>query len=252
MIELNVKALKEYAEYLVEQDEALMALKILDMVPGYYRDHYPEELFHLRAFILSALPTPNDLLDDRREYVKRPEESAKLLKYTARGRLIKAKLYDANKAGIKPLIVDVGPGDYSIPISLKEDFDFKFSYYPIGLNEKAKFQAGDRLEIVSKFSREDKSERWFVAYEIIEHLFDTSYLATMFLRHGPFDKIFLSTPCYTFMDGSTKWKEEGIHHLRTFTPKEFIDEAIKLFKVYEWKYLNDPVMCLLWEKNGQV
>jgi hypothetical protein len=46
--------------------------------------------------------------------------------------------------------------------------------------------------------------------------------------------VFLSTPKFTWAGGMNNWQERQLGHLRTWTPKEFLDFAQKSFKNFTW------------------
>lgn len=248
---MNLKPIIEHCEYLVSKDETELALKQLELVPGYYRDHYPQELQKLKESILSAMTVPHDLLSDHREMPKTVDHSVSFMNGTARGMALKMAVKEANEKTIKPNILDLGPGDFTFAIGMAAE-DLRFNYHPRTLNRVAlEALDGTYINVDHSWTSGDKlsSPNWFVAYEVIEHL-DPREIQTVFFREGPFSKIFLSTPKYTFGNGTENWKTEGIHHLRTYTPNEFILKAQEMFKGYKWSFVDNEVMVLIGDKNA--
>jgi len=246
---MNLKPIIEHCEYLVSQDETELALKLLDLVPGYYRDNYPPQLEDLRNLILSKMTLPYDLLDDEREMPKSKEHSIAFMNGTARGLALKNAVIEANKKDLVPQITDVGPGDFTFAIGMISE-GLQFCYYPITLNKQADKALSERMNLGLTIN--ECNPHWFVAYEIIEHL-EPREIAVAFHRRNQlvnFKKIFISTPKYTFGKGTTNWKSEGIHHLRTYTPREFIAKAMELFPGYSWNFIDNEVMVLIGDRNA--
>lgn len=238
--------LLKHVEYLVSQDETELALKCLDMIPGYYRDHKHPEIEACKKQILSKILTVYDLLDDNRDYPKSDEYAKQFTTHTARGATLFKEVQEANKNNINPHIIDIGPGDYCFPIHLHNE-GLRFTYESHTLNKKSKDLFMQRAPAIIG-QTPDIYNIFFVAYEYIEHLPDITLIRQMHDRilTRP-KKIFLSTPKYTFGDGTKNWKTEGIHHLRTYTPREFIQESVKLFPDRKLNYIDDPVMVIVGE-----
>jgi hypothetical protein len=113
------------------------------------------------------------------------------------------------------------------------------------LEKNAKSAAHDRIASVLVDKDPTDKPIWFVAYEIIEHIWNPTDLAGMAWRCATTpERIYLSTPQYTFGRGHKTWRVDKQPHLRTYTPREFIDTAQNLFQGYNWEYINDPVMVL--------
>lgn len=237
---MNIEALVTHIEYLVIQDETDLALKCLDMVPAYYRDHRDGKLESLRHEILSKVLTSRDMTTDWREMPKTVEHCVNYLNGTSRGQVLKNELEAANKLDIKPTIVEFGPGDFCFPIALHH-LDLKFNYLPLTLHNKAE-EAIIKIMPDKVVNKAQIGHTWFVAYEIIEHLWNTDEIRMMHDRHCPLaDKIFLSTPKYTYAQGTPQWREDGIHHLRAYTPLEFVAEGYRLFWGKKWNFYEDKL-----------
>ena len=235
------------ANMLTAYDEPLMALKSLEMVPGYYRDHKDPQIEELRRKILSKLVTPywymscHDTILDK-------ESSARMIQYTLRGSKMLQEVKELNDKGLVPKIVEFAPGEFWLPIGLLE-FGLKFDYQPIGLNEKAlaEFKALDYVFYPQT------GPTIYCAFEILEHLHFESDIQVEVERLGlsP-DIIHLSTPLYSF-DGrasSLDWSQKDLGHLRTYTPNEFAQVAMSMFRGYNWTLVPDQVMHLRGSLDG--
>ena len=234
------------ANQLMEADEPERALKLLDTLPGYYRDNPTPEILELKAEITKALFTVQDYMRVDGDLPKSDEAAVNWVHGTMRGSVILNDLTEANKDNKKIHITDYGPGDYMLPIGLKK-LGLTFNYSPILLEKRAHVSVVEQNRIPSgmresTFNQED----WFVAFEIIEHLWNPKDIAVWAHRgKGLFpDRIYLSTPKYTFNRGCLDWRTKKQPHLRTYTPREFEIEAQSLFPNYNWSFFDDPVMVL--------
>lgn len=243
----DVKPFIDAANILVASDEPLRALQLLNNLPGYYRDNIPTEVKELKDAILKGLATPTfyqHSMDDVKYFS--PEYAKHILTEALRGIKIHDDIKEYNAKGIVPHLVDMGPGEYWLPVGLM-GHNALFTYSDIGLCEKARLKAKTFLD--SYWLPEPPKDRphIFVACEIIEHLHHEQDILTEYLRHGVnADIIHMSTPMFSF-DGRQSqldWKKNIIDlgHLRTYTPKEFMDTVIKMFPGYKWDFWLSNVM----------
>lgn len=231
---MDTSHLLKHAEYLVSQDETLLALRCLECIPAWDRDHIPEEIQSLRNEILSRILTVHDLMDDWRELPKDLAHS-QLMMGSMRGQVLEHAF--KNYQGVPPHLVDYGPGDFVFAIALSAA-GFDFSYQPITVQKEAEAEARKRL---AKHMRPKAPDApvWFVAYEIIEHLQCVDEIKAAYARVGGAHKVFISTPRYTFHEGTPGWRKEGIHHLRAYTPREFVSEVMRLFPEHKFHFLEN-------------
>lgn len=235
----------ECAEILVKMDETERALHLLSNLPGIYRDKVPKEIKDLKNLILSKITLPHDLLSDSRELPKSDEWSIHFLNNTMRGMKLKTLVKALNDEGKAPHIDEFGPGDGTFVIGM--DYEkLKFTYSCTSLNEESKNRIYNKLLDKALWS-DVKGPRIFVAYEIIEHLHNTEEIRQVHNRMCPegADYVLLSTPTYCFEQGTPNWKTEKIHHLRTYGPREFLIESMRLFPEYQFQHFADPVQVVL-------
>lgn len=246
LIDFDVEPFLRAAEILMKADEAERALALLKNLPGFYRDNEPPEIENLRKQIEAAIFQARDYMHLDDDIPKEDPQPAQWVQATMRGKVMLEYLSKLSGSQI-PHIVDMGPGDYMLPLGLRYH-GLAFTYEPIGLEGRALELASPRLKNEMNAIRSSDTDIWFVAYEIIEHLWQPGELAQTMARYSNVKKVFLSTPRYTFHRGHTTWRKDKQPHLRTYTPSEFRFVAEDLFKGYTWTYYDDPVMVLVGEK----
>ncbi|MCA2656880.1 hypothetical protein [Microcystis sp. M061S2] len=230
------------ADQLMKADEAERALQLLDLIPGYYRDNTPEPILAMRRDIEAAIFQVHDYKNVDGDLPKDNESVLYWIQNVTRGRTMLEDVKAANAQGIVPHLVDMGPGDYMLPLGLKLH-GCKFTYEPIGLEPRAYEMAQPRLgEALGP--KIEGAQTWFIAYEIIEHIWNPRDLAAMAWRQGNPDRVYLSTPRYCFGEGCKQWRTKKQPHLRTYTPQEFWMAGKTYFPGYNFEYIDDPVMVL--------
>jgi hypothetical protein len=231
------------AEQLVDADEVERALALLDNIPAYYRDHVPEEILAYKNKIMQHMITAHGYMNDAHDCNICTVESARnIVQGTLRGRLIEKELNLC--ADEKVHVVEVGPGEYWLPIGL----DRPFAYTPVAMDSRVQKQALADPKVSHRMAPASTPDtRVFVACEVIEHISNPRELVWESCKHFAGLEphyIHLSTPYYTY-DGKPKdWSSHKLPHLRAYTPREFIVEAQKLWPHYEWQLYLSPVMSL--------
>lgn len=251
--DFNVKAFLDVANELVRADEVERALLVLDNLPAFYRDHPLREVLELKNEILSRVATPAVYMENPSD-IHIDFEDRNGTSKSLRAQLLQIEIAWLNEQNLTPHLIDYGPGEYWLPILLKNK-GFKFTYFPIHLSDKA-FLAGlpyfkDRYLKVP----EKNQPVIFIAGEIIEHLSNESDIKTEMLRSfGLADVVHVSTPRYTNNFLCTDWrKDKGeLGHLRAYTPNEFVISVVKMFPEYHWKLFNSFILHMrLINKNSK-
>lgn len=250
----NLDALLRYAEVLIASDEIEKAEWLLTRgMPGFYRDHPPKQVEALKKKLYGFLMDVADYAkapDDIR--LVNPEFAKSNIDYLLRGRLMRDSMKALNEKGIVPHIHEMGPGEYWLPIGLKEH-GFKFTYSCSFLSLKAFQKAYEHMRDFLVDEAPKDAPQIFVACEIIEHLRDENEIPHCMIKAGldPIE-IHLSTPYYTYGPGIPDWDSEAKRgfggHLRTYTPTEFLMTASRLFPRYQWHYYGDVVQSAVGRK----
>ena len=133
-----------HAKYLVSCDETELALKVLECIPGYYRDNVPGEIKALKEHILSKFWDMYDYAKDSQEEPHGDDYCKGFTNATMRGVVLLQKVQELNKKGNIPHIVDFGSGDMCFAIGMKL-MGCEFTYHPLNVNMKALEMARQRL-----------------------------------------------------------------------------------------------------------
>lgn len=245
----SVQPFVEAALMLARADEPERALSVLSSLPAFYRDHVPREIKLLREEILYSLVTPHAYMSVDMDATVDMDHASIVLEKTPRGVIAEKLIASLNEAGSKPHIVEMGPGEYWLPMGLTNK-GYQFTYHDISLLRRTGLQAVAHFNDHLFSGPPKESEPYvFVAYELIEHLANPTELAIEALRHSwgrmP-DHVLLSTPLYCYDGSATKdWdKKNGQPHLRSYTPQEFLLEANKVFPLYNWEITMEQIMVL--------
>lgn len=238
------------AQILVDADEPERALHLLtDGLPAYYRDNPTQSIIEYRKHIQSALMTPLSYLDCSEDslFCEDTTRAVSILKSNLRGKLMLQSITNLNEKQIIPHLIEVGPGEYWLPIALR-GLGLQFTYKDVAVNEYTK----KRSENIRRADCPQDSYVIFCAQEVIEHLANPSDLAIELMRETNgrgANEIHVSTPLYTY-DGHpkpiTELKRNGLPHLRAYTPNEFLAEGVKIFGAsYNWELQVSQVMSLV-------
>lgn len=244
----------KFIESLVDGDEVERALLVLDNLPAFYRDNLPFKLFKLKQDILTSICTPHAYFSSGLDDKVRTEAAQANINSLLRGILIQREVARYNRLGLTPHLVDMGPGEYFVPIGLSQ-IGMRFTYHDLAMDQNTSKAAHPIIQEHRKEKPQDGQPLIFLGLEIIEHLPNTDDLATEALRHcGRWpDRVHLSTPCYTY-DGKKKdWRKPcGLPHLRAYTPKEFLREAERIFPNFQFEPYTSQIMSLRGQRFDKI
>lgn len=248
------KPFVQAAELLVQGDEPERALNLLNLLPAYYRDNPPLGVQKLRQDILQSLITPHAYMTAGLDAEVKEEQAEALLGGLLRGRLVLAEVQRYNELGLTPHIIDMGPGEYFVPIGLQR-VGARFTYWDVVFDQNTQAAAHPIIQKVRVKEAKPGQPIIFLALELIEHLASEQDIAIEAYRYAgkaP-DRVHLSTPQYCY-DGRTKaWRKPcGLPHLRCYTPKEFLTAAQNLFPTHQWSVYQGQIMSLRGQRQDKI
>jgi len=249
--DIDLTPLLQAAELLVQHDEALNALKILDLAPSYFRDNPTKEMLKLKDEINVRRTTSHWYQNCDCDTIHGLDVHKSALRSTIRGQLVEKEVVEFNDQGKTPFVVDFGSGEHWVAHALNA-FGRKFTYKSISLNTKAEELMRKELSTLLRDKAPPGEPTIFVAGEVIEHLTDMTDIRQDFLRHCPnADILHISTPCYTF-DPHSPWRTKDLGHIRCMTPFEFQKEVIGMFPEYNFNYLKHEIQHLRGTRKEKV
>jgi hypothetical protein len=220
-------------EQFIEADELQMALLMMEMVPGWYRDNYPIELDKLKTKLLSKCEDMFSYSSSVDETYQTKEEIIDL--FTSDHTYPRADIIfsEITTTNCNPWIFEISPGCGWLPIGM-ENKGLTFNYFAKNLNYKAIERIKKTIQCWSDVPAKEQL-KWLVCFECLEHCWDPQDIERAARKMNmTWDKIFLSTPMYTLGGGLKGWKDRDLGHVRTWTPKEFLIWADKTFPGYSW------------------
>lgn len=230
----NVDQYLDVVEAMINADEVERAFWMLDNMPGYYRDHVPERATKIRKSLHRQLFTPVQYQGIYKS-VDLYNEAEAIQHWTGKAQVVEGIVRQYNEEGIAPNLMELAPGSMWLPTGLKAK-GLKFTY---------EHKSIDHVSDVPFLIPEGKEPSIFVALEFIEHLWHESEIYENYLKFNKEAKhIVLSTPLYTCFGGLDHWEERPLGHLRTYTPKEFLETASRMFIGYKWNVFLETSIVL--------
>lgn len=235
----------DVVEQVICADEIQNALWMLDHLPGYFRDNYPERASEIKKKLYRQLMTVEDYCGDDSELEENsakehdgylPKDCWNLEHYWPRGHVLVERVKALNAEGYCADIYEFGPANYWVYHSLK-DLGLDFKYHCSSIGKPKKIEKTD--------SKLEKSKQIFVCFEVIEHLWNPDDIFHYYFKTGlDADMILMSTPKYTLFNGLPNWETRPLGHIRTWTPKELLSFVSKHCPKYSFKVFDAPMMVL--------
>ncbi len=231
-----------------------MALLMLEQIPGWWRDNYPQELTEIREIIYRQTYDQIEYAtdDEEADCPREMGEEQWVNDYCyPRAEILNAIVRTYNTAPHNkwaPWIFDLGCSHGNMPLGLiKGGLDFY--YRGAGMNhrivQKLKSWVGDRW---SDMPLAPKQPTILYCTEVIEHCFRPEDIVHSAHKVGvEFDQIVLSVPMYCLGAGLPDWKTRRMGHVRNWTPDEFIKFANKHWPGYSWTIYKSNSMVLVGE-----
>lgn len=238
---------------MIRADEIQIALKMLDEVPGWYRDNYPQEFKEIRDRVYRQCYDQFDYSSDHDEanFTREQVTEQCLSGYTyPRADILFEEIKRLNSQGSTPWIFEISPSHGWLPVGFS-DRGLKFNFFGKNLNQAAL----DKLKSWLPFGVWDEKPnggqiKILVCYEALEHMWNPHDLEQSAKKIGvEFDQIYLSTPKYTLFGGLPDWDTRRLGHVRTWTPSEFVNFASKSFPGYSWEFFDHHSMVIRGKKS---
>jgi hypothetical protein len=248
----------ETVEMVIRSDEIQGALKMLDpdygILPGWYRDNYPQELTAIRNRLYEQCYDPFDYASDQDEasFSREEIEEQCLSPYTnPRADILFNDIKQMNAEGMMPWIFEISPSHGWLPLGFSKR-ELKFTFFGKNLNQKALDKIKHWLPFGVWADRPHPGQsKILVCFEALEHMWNPHDLEQSAKKIGQdFDLIYLSTPKYTLFGGLPDWSTRRLGHVRTWTPKEFVEFASKSFPGHSWTYFDSHSMVIKGVRNA--
>lgn len=244
-------------EQMICCDEIQTALWMLDNPPGWYRDNYPQELTDIKNRIYQQCYDQFDYASDHDEanFTREQVSQQCLTAYTyPRANILFDDIKAMNENEITPWIFEISPSHGWLPVGFA-DRGLKFHFFGKNLNQPALNKLKEWLPQEKYWNGMSHRQMWdekpfdqpkiLVCFEALEHMWNPHDLEQAAKKTGiSFDLIYLSTPKYTLGGGLPDWKTRRLGHIRTWTPKEFLQFADKSFPGFAWTYYDSHSMVI--------
>lgn len=255
-------------EQMVAADEIVLALQMIDNMPGYYRmNPYPRAVELKKKIHQFTLGLYGYILDEYETYENSLRHQKKLNPQAdwdnfglaamidipfcfPRGPLTIEAVKKLNDEGKIPHIYEMGPANYYLPYGLHSK-GLKFTYFADSLNKVAFADHSERLKKLNvwKEKPDDGQFQIFVCFETIEHLWNIDDIHFQYHRYNcNADMIFVSTPCGTLLGGLPNLDRE-LGHIRTFTPKELFLIVNRWWPDYDWSDCLNHMMVIFGKRK---
>lgn len=238
----------EAIDQMIKADELQIALRMMDDVPGWYRDNYPPELAQMKAYLYrqtydqAEYGTDDEEAECTREFGEAQWDNGYMY---PRAQVVSELVGAYNKENKIPWIYDLGCSHGNLPLGLIKSAH-TFTYLGRGMNWRIEEKV--RAWVGSTWANQPTPIQPTILYctEVLEHMFNPHDLVHSAYKVGvDFDVVILSTPLYTLGGGLPEWRNRRVGHVRTWTPKEFQDFSVKAFPKYNWTYHHSHSMVLV-------
>jgi len=245
----DVEIAQKFLQMNVDSDNVVNALKMAEMLPAYYREKQHDWVELWKKNVWAKVATINDYSSGE---LKEISKENSLTEYKAiRFQIVEQLVRHWNDQRRPPFIVDLGPGEYTLPIGLKEA-GLEFNYKPIAITNKIPEVALPYIEDVLADKGEFHQPVIFVCFEMIEHLFNPDDVVNYYHRENlNAEHVVISTPHGALGGGWKRTNAEMIAHVRDWTPKELTEFCYKHWGYMNWQLQDGVQMCAVGSRvNG--
>lgn len=243
-------------EQLIRADELQMAIQMLDMVPGWWRDNYPEALVDIKKTLYQQTYDQIEYAtdDDEANMERETGEGQWTGEYCyPRAEILTQIIKQMNDKTHHPWIFDLGCSHGNMPLGLikysNEKSTLGFKYCGVGMNKRIVEKLKGWIGPQWKDRPTDRQKTILYCTEVIEHCMNPMDIVHSSYKVGvDWDKIVLSVPMYCLGAGLPDWKTRRMGHVRNWTPHEFQTFAMKNWPGYVWELYKSNSMVLVGSK----
>lgn len=257
--DFDVDKFVDVVENFVKCEEIETALWMLDHAPAWYRENGDARIDKLRLDIVKSVAMPADYSKQSNETYEDstahelscgfPCIEEKITGIAPRGPMALELVKKLNAEGKVPQIVEFGPSDFWMAYGLKAQ-GCNFKYKPLTLNKTAEVDAHIRLFDYWMEEMDYTQPYIYIACEVVEHLTNVDDVKIYSEKCGRSpDYVLFSAPRNCFLGGRPEWRKYKQEHLRTFTPKELTELAVKFWPRLAWQIAISQTIVLLGERR---
>lgn len=238
----------EAIEGMIRADELQIALKMCDDIPGWYREHYPEQLTKIKRKLHEQCYDQFDYASDFDEANWNYDDiiAQCFTQYTyPRADVLAEEVKRLNIDFKSPWIFEISPSHGWLPLGFAHH-GLKFNFFGKNLNQKAldKIITHMPKEMWQEKPKPDQV-KILVCYESLEHSWSPDAIVQSAYKLGiDFDQIFLSTPNCTLGGGLKDWDTRRLGHVRTWNWYEFLTWANNGWPGFKWEQYGGHSMVL--------
>ncbi len=238
-------------EQMIRADELQIALKMLEAVPGWWRDHYPNELARIKSTIYRQTYDQIEYATDDEE-ADCPREMGES-QWSGPYMYPRAEIISNLIKSLfpkTPWIYDLGCSHGNLPLGLIKS-NHNFTYCGVGMNHRIIQKLKKWTGLHWKEKPNPNQPTILYNTEVLEHCMNPLDIVHSSYKVGVnWDYIVLSAPMYCLGGGLPDWETRRLGHVRNWTPGEFIEFANKHWPNYAWVIYKSASMVLVGTKNA--
>jgi 2-polyprenyl-3-methyl-5-hydroxy-6-metoxy-1,4-benzoquinol methylase len=234
---MNIDKILDAAEEYMTCDDGQLGLWILDHLPAYYMDNYPQRAYEIKRTYYKKLWTIADYLQN--SFDSEWNEARAIEHYHQpcqwRKEAVQKFLKHYNQENVPIHIYELGAANYWLPLGLRAE-GYKFTYQAIGPDTQAIKQAKEHLKDL--WCETPSNATIFVCMEVIEHCMDPMDVFHYYAKlPRDTDFIVLSTPRYMVgggLPGVHDWRNKDQGHVKTYGAMDFFLWARNTFNMHDF------------------
>lgn len=234
-------------EMMLCADEIINALKMIEMVPGWHREHPDPRIEDLkqkiyeRTYDIFEYANDDDEASCERSFGEAQWDNGYMY---PRAGIISAEVKAYNDLGKTPWIFDLGCSHGNLPLGLIKT-GHKFTYLGKSMNWRAGAKVKQWCKDVWAEKPAEGQPAILFCSEVLEHCFNSHDITHAAYKVGvTYDQIHLSVPYGTMGGGLPDWNRR-LGHVRTWTISEIVEYAQQAFPGFQWTVHKSHSMVLV-------